>query len=185
MKLTVHPLVDVHQTVEEVLPCVEDRDSGEQLHTGDDQPVDGLSDKELPSGEGGDDGVRSVKQLGGEERVVASSEGAGDERVARSRHVLGNRGGVESEQAENGGQGALGKADAGRPDGDVVLFATNGLLVVNNLEEDGHSDLDQLLDQDIASDLVARDVVALGDLLGGVKAVLGPDVVGVNEVEEH
>lgn len=52
--------------------------------------------------------------------------------------------------------------------------------------EDGTGgDLDNLLENDIARNLVARDVVALGDLVGGVEAVLREQVVDVDGVEEQ
>ncbi len=115
---------------------------------------------------------------------MAAGEGAGQQRVGRG-HVLGDGGGVEPEGAEDGGHGALGQADAGGPDGDVIALHAGGLAVLSQGEEGRGGDLDDLLDEHVAGDLVARHEVALGDLLGGVQAVLGEQVVDVDHVERH
>ena len=180
---TVHPLVDVHGAVPKVLPGVEEAHGQPELEAGDQQPVDGLGDHQLPGGKGRDGGARDVAEDGGgEERIVPAGQGAGQERVGGS-HVLGDGGGVESERSEDGGEGALGEADTGGPDGDVIVLGAGHLARLGETQKGRRRDLDDLLDHDVPGDLVARRQVALADLLGGVQAVLREEVVDVDDVE--
>jgi len=170
--------------VPKVLPCVEEARGHPELEAGDEHPVDGLCDQQLPSRKRRDGGPRDVAERRGEERVVPAGQGARQQRVGGS-HVLGDGRGVESERSEDGGERALRQADAGRPDGHIVLLHARLLPRLGQCEEGRGRDLDYLLDDDVAGHLVPRRQVALADLLGRVQPVLREQVVDVDDVEDH
>lgn len=110
---------------------------------------------------------------------MAARQRAREQRM-RGRHVLGDGGGVQAQHAQHGGQHALRQADARGPDGDVVVLHAGHLGGLGQAQHSGGDHLDDLLEDDVAGDLPARGEVALGDLVGGVEAVLGEDIVDVD-----
>lgn len=175
IQLTIQPFVDVHKTVQEVLPGIENKDSDEELHARGDDMVDGLGEHHFPCDKSGLSSVRG-------EGVVSSGNGT-SQHWMRIGEVLGDGGGVEAEGSEENGQGALGETDAGGPDGDVVLSLARHLGRLGQRQDSAGGDLDDLLHNDIASDLVARGTIALSDFFRSVEAILREEVVDVNEVE--
>lgn len=176
MKLTVQPLVDVHQTVEEVLPGVDDGDGDKELDGGNEEVIDDLGHVHLPGSKG--------RLVGGcdERGVVATSESAGQQRV-RFEETLGDGGSVEAKDSQKGREDSLRNADASGPDSDVVVGLADHLGRLGHCEDGAGDDLDDLLEDDVAGDLVPGNMVALGDLLGGVQPVLGEVVTDVDGVE--
>jgi hypothetical protein len=174
----------VHCPVPEVLPGVEDAGADPELEAGDQDPVDGFGEQQLPRRKRRDSGAGDVVEGRREERVVPASEGAGQQRVGRS-HVLGDGGGVETERPEDGWERALRQADASCPDGDVIVLHACHLPGLGQGQDgDGHN-LDYLLENDIPRHLPPRRQVALGDLVGRVQPVLREQVVDIDNVEEH
>lgn len=156
--------------MEKVLPGVENEDGASKLDARNEDMVDKFGRRKFPSGKGWRLGIRSV---------VTAGQRTGKKRVGWS-HVLGNRGGVDAHDAQQGGQGALHQADARGPDGNVVVGTAGHLGRVKKLEHSAGRDLDDLLNEDIAGDLVSRCVVALEDLLGRVEAILRKEVEDVD-----
>lgn len=171
----------MHETVEEVLPRVEEEDGDKELEGRDGHVVEEAGDGHLPGSKGGDDDVGCAG--GGEEGIVASGESSSEEGV-RGGEVLGDGRGVEAEQAEEAREGALQQAQAGGPNGDVVVVLARHLRGLSQGEKGAGGNLDDLLNNDVAGDVVSRDMVALCDFLGGVQSVLGEEVEGVDDVEE-
>ena len=176
IKLTVQPSVHVHESVQKVLPSVENENSHKELHRRNKHVVDDLGRHHFPAGK---DGRRG---LGAEERIVASSNGAGKHGM-RGRHALGNGRGVETKNAKEARQHALGETDPRRPDSNVIFTLAYVLGRVGQLQDGTRGDLDYLLDDDVAGDLVARGVVAAQDFLGRVQAVLRKEIERINEME--
>ena len=168
----------MHQAVKEVLPGIENKDGDEELQRRHQDVVDGLCCHHLPLRK------RRGDRLAAQEGVMAAGESARQERMRR-RHVLGNSRGVEAHDAQQSGHDTLSEADARSPDGDVVVGLANVLWGIRQLQDGARGDLDNLLEDDISGDFISRGVVALGDLLGRVKSVLGEQVERVNDVEEQ
>lgn len=178
MLLTVQPAVDMHQSVEEVLPSVENEDGNKVLQGWNEHVVDDLCNSKLPrsKGRGAAGGFR--------DGIVASSQSTSKERIG-SRHALGDGRGIESDKTEQTGQPTLGKADASGPDSNIVVGLANHLLGLGDGQSVARRDLDDLLDDDIAEDFVACRVVARGDFLWSVQAELREEVEHVDGVEEE
>lgn len=170
--------------MEKVLPRVEDKDGHEKLQRGHEDMVDDFGERHLPAGKHGNSSAAraAAAALGLEKRVVTARDRAGEQGMCLG-HVLRNGRGVEPDEPEQAGDGALGQSQARRPDGNVVLVLADVLGRVGELEDGTGGDLDDLLDDDVAGDLVARGVVAAGDFLRGVQSVLGEEVEGVDEVK--
>lgn len=176
----VEPAVDMHQSVKEVLPGVENEDGNKVLQGRNEDVVDGLCKGKFPGSKG-----RGGAAGGGfRDGIVASSQSSGKERIG-SRHALGDGGGIESDKTEETGQRTLGKADASCPDGNVVVSLANHLLGLSDGQCVACCNLDDLLDDDIAGNFVACRVVALGDFFGRVKTELRKEVEHVDGVEEE
>lgn len=153
MLLTVQPAVDMHQSVKEVLPGVENGDCNKVLQSRNEDMINGFCNSKFPRSKG----RRAAG--GGFRGVVASSQGTSKERIG-SRHALGDGGGIEPDKAEQTGQRTLGEADASGPDGNVVVGLANHLLGLGDGQSIARRHLDDLLDDDIAEDFVACRVVA-------------------------
>lgn len=173
IKLTVQPSVHMHKSMQKVLPSVENENGDKELHGRDKHMVDDLGSHHFPAGKNG------RRRLGAEERIVASSNGAGKHGMRR-RHALGNGRGIESKNAKEARQQALGETDSCRPDSNVIFTLANELGRVGQLQDSTRGDLDYLLDDDVAGDLVACGVVAAQDFLGGMQAVLRKEIEGIN-----
>lgn len=79
-RLTVHPLVHVHGAVPKVLPAIEDESGKPELDAGNDDPVDGLGQENLPGCERGNSRAGHVIELE-EGWVETASERASKQRV--------------------------------------------------------------------------------------------------------
>lgn len=166
--------------MKEVLPSIKDEDSNKVLQGGNEDMVDGLCKSHLPSSECRGSIGRASRRYG----IVATSQDTGKQGIRR-RHALGDGGRVETDKAEQTGQGALGKADASGPDSNVVVLLANHLLRLSDCKRISGRDLDDLLDDDIAGNLVASRVVSLGDFFRGMEAVLREEIQHVDTVEEE
>lgn len=144
----VEPTVHVHQAMQEVLPGVENEDGDEELQSGDENVVDEAGDGQFPGGENGHVGV------GLEEGIVAAGDGTSEQGVSGG-HVLRDGGGVETNEGEHARDGALGETHASGPDGNVIAVLANVLGRIGELEEGAGDNLDELLNDDVAGDLVA------------------------------
>ena len=168
----------MHQAVEEILPCVEDEDGEEELKARDEDVVDELGAGQFPGGESGNLG------LGGEEGIVSSCQGASEKRM-RGSHILGEGSGIDTEEAQQTWQGTLDEAQARSPDGDVVVGLARHLWGLGEGEQSARDDLDDLMNNDIAGDLVAGDMIPAQNLVGCVETVLGEEIKDVDNVEDH
>lgn len=163
--------------MEKVLPCVEDRNSDEELKPRNNELVHNLGREELPRRKASSFG------LGRDERRVVSACQCTGEEWMRAQHILRDGRSVQPKQPQERGQTALGEANARRPHGNVVALLARQGSRLDRSEEACETNLDDLLDDDFAQDLEAGDVVAARDLLWGVEAVLREDVEDVDDVE--
>lgn len=145
----VEPLVHVHGSVPEVLPCVDNKDGECELHGGNEHPVDGLGKCELPRSKGWDDVTRSSLL----EEVVATTFQGGREDGVCNGLLAGHGVGVETGKCEKVGDGTLGETDSLSPDSDIVVVLAHGGLGLKDCDGKTNSRLDDLLDDDVAEDV--------------------------------
>lgn len=170
--------------MQEVLPGIQDADGNGELEGGNDNVVDGLGHHDLPSSKGRNQGTVGGVKAGAKEGIVSTSKSTGQEGVGHG-HILRDGGRIDAEEAEDGGDGSLCEADARRPNGDVVVLVAGHLRRIGVAQDDGHADLDDLLNDDIAEHFEARGSVALRNLGGCMQSVLREQVVHVDDVEYH
>lgn len=168
----------MHQPVKEILPGIKHADGNDELQTRYGNMVHELGHDQLPMGE---DWVRRVN---GQERIVAACESTGEERV-RVNHAFRDGSGIQAEETEKARQSTLRQTNSSSPHGNIVIGLAAHLLWLRNGKDVTSDDLENLLYDDIARDLVATDMIAARNLLRRVQAVLGEEVVNVDEVEEE
>lgn len=161
MELTVQPLVDMHQSVEEVLPSIDDSSTNKVLNSRDQEVVDGLGQCHLPRGE-------SRFIVCAHQRWVVTASNSPGQQGMSVKETLGDCCSVEADEAEHSGKSSLRDTDASSPNSDVIFTLSNHLRRLGQGEKSAGDDLDDLLQDNIAGDLKAGDVVAFGDFFGRV-----------------
>lgn len=145
----VEPLVHVHGSVPEVLPCVDNEDGKRELQGRDTEPVDGLCKCKLPRGKGRDEIARGGLLV---EIVATTLQGGREDGVANG--LLGcNGASVETSKCEHRRDCSLSDADPLSPYSNIVVVLTDGSLRLNDGYGKTNGRLDDLLDDDIAEDV--------------------------------
>lgn len=169
----------------EVLPGIDDQNSTKELNGGNGDPVDELGQGELPRSKcrRGDKLAPSDNLLGQPGKAAAGKKTS--QHWATFGQVFRKGGRVEANGPKHVWHRLLRKPDSLGPHGHVVVLLPEGRLRIEPCQSDSENGLDDVLENDIAEDLVARDVVPLDQLDRGMQAVLRKEVADVNEVEEH
>lgn len=169
----------------EVLPSIDDQNSHKELNGGNADPVDELGKGKLPRGEGGcGDELVTRDNLLSQPGVPATSENA-SKHGARLRQVLSEGGRVETNCTENVRNCPLGEPDPLCPHSHIVVFLSEGRIGIVPRHGDSGNGLDEVLEDDVTENFVARDMVPLRELDRSMQAVLRKEVPNIDEVEDH
>lgn len=145
----VEPLVHVHGSVQEVLPCVDNEDSEGELQGGDSNPVDGLCKCELPRSK-----RRDKVTCGGLLVEIVATALQGSRESWMGNGVLGcNGASVETSKGEHSGDCSLSDANPLSPGSDIVIVLANGGLGFNDCYGKTNGCLNDLLNYYVAEDI--------------------------------
>ncbi|KAI6750086.1 hypothetical protein HG531_007351 [Fusarium graminearum] len=149
---TVGPLVDVHQSVEEVLPSIDDGGADKVLNGGYHEVVNDLGKCDLPRRES------RFRVRVNERRVVTTSDCPGQQGMGIEK-TLGDGGSIEADETEESWESSLGNTNAGSPNSNVILALAYHFGGFRQGKECAGNNLDDLLHDNITSDFITGDDV--------------------------
>lgn len=165
VEVSIQPLVDVHQSVEEVLPSIDDGGADKVLNGGYHEVVNDLGKCDLPRRES------RFRVRVNERRVVTTSDCPGQQGMGIEK-TLGDGGSIEADETEESWESSLGNTNAGSPNSNVILALAYHFGGFRQGKECAGNNLDDLLHDNITSDFITGDVIALCDFFGRVKSML-------------
>lgn len=170
--LTVEPLVHVHCAMEEVLPGVHEEDGKEKLNRRNEVPVYRTRCEELPARKRGCNErlARLIERLLCDLRVLSSCDCCckGRKRRELARQACS----IDTDEHEQLWNCALCHAYPTSPDCNLVVLPASVFGFIEIGHEQTKGGLDDVLQDDVADDLPAGDMISFEEFLWRVQAIL-------------